>query len=327
MIVSALLLAYALGLAAASPVLLRRANWPERAPQLAIALWQALSVAVLTATVLAGLAVAVPAGTLAANLGTWVHGCLVELRDGPSTSGGTVLAVTGLAGAGSVSLRTVGCLVAGLTRAAGHRRAHADALTLLASGSFRGDAIVVDHSVPAVYCLPGRHRRIVVTSAAVAVLGDDDMAAVLAHERAHLAGRHHLIVAVAEGLARAFPRVPLFRDAHHQIERLVELVADDTASERHGRVPVAAAMAALAGAVTPSAALAAGGCTALSRARRLLAPRRPLSTGSVVAGFALTAAIAVLPTAVATAPAVVHMATCAHPADSAVAADTTRSRP
>lgn len=327
MIVSALLLAYALVLAAAGPAWLSRAEWPERAPQLAITLWQALSVAVLTATVLAGLALAVPAGTLAANLATWLHVCLVELRGADVTSGGAILAVTGLVGAGAVSLRTVGCLVAGLVRAGRHRRAHADGLTLLACRPLRGDAVVVDHCVPAVYCLPGRYRRIVVTSAAVAALGDDELAAVLAHERAHLAGRHHLLVALANGLNRAFPRVSLFRHAHDQISRLVEMVADDTASERHGRVTVAAAMAALAGAAAPAAALAAGGSTALSRARRLLAPRRPLTTRSVVVGFALTAAIAMLPTAVAAAPAIVHLATCSHSADSVVAANTVSSQP
>lgn len=309
MIVAAALLVYALVLAAAGPAWLRRADWPQRAPRLAIAVWQALSVAVVTATVLAGVALAVPDGTVGANLASWLRVCLFVLRDGHSTGAGATVAVIGLAIAAAVGLRLAGCLVAGLVRAGRHRRAHADALTLLARRSLRGDAVVVDHSVAAAYCLPGRHRRIVLTSAALAALRDEELAAVLAHEQAHLAGRHHLVLAFADGLRRAFPGVPLFRDAHEQIVRLVEMLADDIASDRHGRATVASAMAALAGGGAPIATLAAGGSTALSRARRLLAPMRPLSTWSIVAGFALTAAVAVLPAVVAAAPAAAALGT------------------
>jgi Zn-dependent protease with chaperone function len=46
------------------------------------------------------------------------------------------------------------------------------------------------------YCVPGRLPTIVVTTGALAVLEPEQLAAVLAHERAHLAGRHHLLLAV-----------------------------------------------------------------------------------------------------------------------------------
>lgn len=98
-------------------------------------------------------------------------------------------------------------------------------MTLLAAPSL-ATAAVIDHAVPAAYCLPGRGRRIVLTSAALTALSDDELNAVLAHERAHLSGRHHLVVAFADGLSRAFPNVPLFRRAQEQVGRLVEMLAE-----------------------------------------------------------------------------------------------------
>jgi Zn-dependent protease with chaperone function len=67
---------------------------------------------------------------------------------------------------------------------------------------------VIDHEAPAVYCLPGRHGRVVVATAALRALDDERLAAVLAHERAHLRQRHHLLRATAEALAVALPFVP-----------------------------------------------------------------------------------------------------------------------
>lgn len=176
-------------------------------------------------------------------------------------------------------------------------------MTLLAGRPIGRDAVVVDHAVAAAYCLPGRCRRIVVTSAAFTALRDDELDAVLAHERAHLGGRHHLLLTSAQGLHRAFPGAPIFRDAHEQIGRLVEMLADDIASDQHGRHTVAAAMAAVVGGSAPDAALAAGGSGALGRARRLIGPVRPLPTRNIVAGFALAAAGAVLPVVLAASPA------------------------
>lgn len=55
-------------------------------------------------------------------------------------------------------------------------------------------AVVLDSAQPAVYCVPGRPATIVLTTGALAVLDEPQLLAVLAHERAHLAGRHHLLV-------------------------------------------------------------------------------------------------------------------------------------
>jgi Zn-dependent protease with chaperone function len=59
---------------------------------------------------------------------------------------------------------------------------------------------------------------------AALLLGAGQLAAVLAHERAHQRGRHHLLVSLAGSLAASFPRVPAFRHGHEQVARLVELI-------------------------------------------------------------------------------------------------------
>ena len=85
------------------------------------------------------------------------------------------------------------------------------------------DATVVDNPDCVVYLIPGRPRQIVVTTGALARLSREELAAVLAHERAHARGRHHLALAMAVLLCRAFPTVNVFRQAERQVRRLVEL--------------------------------------------------------------------------------------------------------
>jgi Zn-dependent protease with chaperone function len=72
------------------------------------------------------------------------------------------------------------------------------------------------------YCLGGLPGTVVVTSAAVAALDRHHPDAVLAHERAHLAGRHHLLLGITRALAASLPRLRLFTVAHKEVARLLE---------------------------------------------------------------------------------------------------------
>jgi hypothetical protein len=74
------------------------------------------------------------------------------------------------------------------------------------------------------------------------------LAAVVAHERAHLVGRHHLLVTLAGVPAEAFPRIPAFCHARVQVARLAELAADDAAAQRSPRLTVAGALLTLSAA-------------------------------------------------------------------------------
>lgn len=57
------------------------------------------------------------------------------------------------------------------------------------------DGVVVDAPERAAYSVAGRPETIVATSVAVDALDECHLDAVLAHERAHLTGRHHLMLA------------------------------------------------------------------------------------------------------------------------------------
>ena len=120
-----------------------------------------------------------------------------------------------------------------------------------------GDApFVLDATQPAVYCVPGRPPTIVITTGALAVLGPEQLAVVLAHERAHLAGRHHLLLAVTRSLAAIAPVVPLFARGTAEVARLAEMRADDVAARRGGRRTLLTALLAMSAGATATTASA-----------------------------------------------------------------------
>src|SRR4029079_3658044 len=79
-----------------------------------------------------------------------------------------------------------------VVRARRVRTEHRVAVDLVGRHSARLSATVLPYDVPAAYCLPGRDPRIVISDAAVRQLTPEQLAAVLEHEQAHIAGRHHL---------------------------------------------------------------------------------------------------------------------------------------
>jgi beta-lactamase regulating signal transducer with metallopeptidase domain len=138
----------------------------------------------------------------------------------------------------------------------------------------------------------------VVSSATVALLTAGQLQAVLAHERAHLRGRHQLVLTLIRALAHAFPMVPLPARAAEEAAVLAELIADASAAHHHDRKDLAAALVILARARVRTAALTAGGPAALMRIDRLLAPEpRPTLPGRTagLAALAIALAIACLP--------------------------------
>ncbi|HEY2443160.1 MAG TPA: M56 family metallopeptidase [Streptosporangiaceae bacterium] len=178
-------------------------------------------------------------------------------------------------------------------------RAHAEAARITGRRlPDAGPAVVLDVPQPAAYCVPGRPATIVLTSGALAVLDPAQLTAVLAHERAHLAGRHHLLVALTRGLAASFPAVPLFTRAPAEVARLAEMCADDVAARRSGhRALVTALLAMGTGTAVPVAALAATGGAVTARVQRLMEPPRR----GCLAGYGMALASLILLLALATA--------------------------
>ena len=197
---------------------------------------------------------------------------------------------------------TAGRYGRGVRRAGRQARAHGRAarITGRPHPAGRAGAVVLDAPQPAAYCVPGRPATIVVTTAALAILDAGQLAAVLAHERAHLAGRHHLLTSLTRGLAAVLPGVPLFARGPREVARLAELRADDAAARRSGRFPLVAALLAMGtGAAVPTAALGATGGATAARVQRLLDPPARGARGAC----ALLAVILVLTAAAAAIPA------------------------
>ena len=199
-------------------------------------------------------------------------------------------------------------------------RALADQVAAGHAPARHAGTVVLDDPRPAAYCVAGRPPAIVVTSGALALLGGSQLAAVLAHERAHLAGRHHLLATVIRGLTAAFPGVPLFARGAAEVARLSEMAADDAAVRLAGRPALVSALLAIAtgvpvpgaelvgsvpgGGVIPASGLAATACAVPARVERLLCPpgrsavavsRLTLAALSVLL-LLLPAALAVIPT-------------------------------
>ncbi|WNB84759.1 M56 family metallopeptidase [Cellulomonas sp. ATA003] len=287
-----------------APRLLRRSAWVDRSPAMGIVLWQALSLSVVAATVLAGAALALPDVPFTANLAELISACSAALRAQYATPAGAAASTTGAVFAVGVTARVGFCLTAGLVRAHRQRAAQLQALRLVADIHHRSGALVVEHDVAAAYCLPGRGRHIVLSTAALAQLDADELTAVLAHERAHLRHRHHLVLAASAALRSAFPRVPAFADADEELRRLVEMHADDVAARGSARLTIATALVRLAESSAPVAALGAGGDTSLARVRRLVSPAAPLGPARALVARLGALTLVVAPMVIAAAPAV-----------------------
>jgi Zn-dependent protease with chaperone function len=200
------------------------------------------------------------------------------------------------------------------------RRRHRALLSLLAHGDPKvPGALVVDHPAAAAYCVPGLRSRIVISAGAIDLLDQAELAAVLAHERAHARERHDLVLLPFTALCRAFPWSGSAQRAYGAVALLIEMLADDhalrhrparelvTALIRVGAAgPAGAPAGTLAvagrhpatperGPATPDPRPAESGVCA--RVERLLAPAPGLSLPALTLVSGAAAALVVVPVA------------------------------
>lgn len=126
---------------------------------------------------------------------------------------------------------------------------------------------VLRDSRPDAYALPGRPGspgRIVVTTGMLHALDPIEREALLAHERAHLTGRHHLYLAAVELSARCHPALRALRaPMGYALERCADEAAAHAVGDRRvaaraiGRAALAARTAGEASAPRPAVALPA----------------------------------------------------------------------
>jgi Zn-dependent protease with chaperone function len=154
------------------------------------------------------------------------------------------------------------------------------------------ELVVLDATQRQAMAVPGRPGRIVATSALLRSLDGAQRRALLAHERAHLAHRHHVHQSVGV-LAAALN--PLLVAVPRALERSCERWADEDAAHLCPRVTVAGALVRAAIASRPSApavVLAAGATDAADRIGAMRAPAPRLALWRVVVFAVLLVATA-----------------------------------
>ncbi|MGB3301090.1 M48 family metalloprotease [Gordonia sp. (in: high G+C Gram-positive bacteria)] len=277
------------------PAALSRATWPLHAPRAAMTLWQSIALAAVLSAFSTGLAIA-------ANL-------LAPGADGTPTSNPfaeierlgivmwtvyvTVFILTLVVGA-----RLMYTVVRVGIRTRARRNAHRALIDLVDNvGRSREngrDIRILDVPAPLAYCLPGLRRRVVLSEGILGRLDDAELAAVIAHERAHLRARHDLVLEAFIAAHEAFPRFVRSKSALGAVELLAEALADDQAARATTPTTVGRALVACVDAVAPSGAMAVGGPTTVIRIRRLgyVKPGFHLSATA----YLLAAAILVIPT-------------------------------
>lgn len=272
--------------------LLTRARWTWRTPRTAIAFWQALGLAWGLASI----------GTLVGfGVAPYHQGILVGVArafDDPSALSSLHLAalVAGL----TLALLLVGVLLLAIGGVVRVRRRHRALLALVAHGDPDvPGTLVVDHPVAAAYCVPGVRSQVVVSAGTLALLAPYELAAVLAHERAHARERHDLVLLPFTSLRRIFPQSRIVARTLGAVELLIEMAADDRARRHRPAKELATALlrfASAGSAPTPAGTLGVTGdetSPILIRVHRLLAPAplpRPIR-GAMLVGATLVAAL------------------------------------
>jgi Zn-dependent protease with chaperone function len=307
--------ALALGLLAALlawpvPAALARAGWVRHDPLVALVCWQAIGLAgglsIIGALLVHGLA---PWGQSLPE--AWWH--WVTRQPAQETVRGDHWIAQTLAAV--LALELLGVLLLSGVRTARTRRRHRALLELVVRPGVSAPAaetLLLDHPAPVAFCIPGVRPLLVLSSGMVDELDAAQVEAVIAHERAHLAEHHHLLLLPFVAWQAALPVLPAAGRAHDAVRDLVEMRADDVAlrslSGPEPRRTLAAAIVAVAagaGGQLPDGALAVTGGAVAVRVRRLLAPAAPLSGVARWAALAGAVALLLVPTALLVLPALV----------------------
>ncbi len=286
---------------------LAKAHWTTTAPRAALVLFQAVCLSAGLCLVGAGFVVALnPLGdeivTALARFGEhlWNGHPLTGM------SGGGIVAGTLATGCAGVLF---GALLRSLVLALRRRHTHRLVLDLLTGGQrpeIGGELLVgvriLDHAGAVAYTLPGWHSRVVLTAGLVNLLAPEELAAVVAHERAHVRSRHDLLVLPFQAWVTVLGWIPGARAAGRAVGELTEMLADDWACGRTSGPALRRALAKVAlagvpnvgtaGAVTPAVA----GHAVAGRVERLrvVSPGR---RGAVTAAYVAAALLVAVPTA------------------------------
>lgn len=284
------LTALAVALAWPVPVRLAAARWPVRCPRSALVLWQAIGLsgglAAIGALLSAGLAPLAP--RLPEAVWRAAYGGVAALPVWRLVLLALAVALTGW---------LLGVLAALALRTTASRRRQRALLELVAEPGPESGSVVLDHQLPTAYSVPGIHPRVVLSRATVSCLSRDELAAVLAHERAHLRSHHDLVLHPFLAWQRTFPFLRPARTATRAVALLVEMLADEAAAAEVSHTTTADALSRLGetelrrapGGVhaEPTALAARLGC--------LLVPPVAAPRSTMIATYLTAAALVLLP--------------------------------
>lgn len=246
----------ALLVAWAAPRLLDRMLRSGVDPQVSLVTWLALVGGTVISLAASVVLLLLPGHGPARRVVTLVHHCWTVLRTGSAPG---VEEAIGLLGILVAVVALVRCVVGVLRHARQRRELHRHHLGLLRilaqSKPERYPTLWLDLPRPVAYSLAGDPSLIVASEGLRRKLPGDAVSAVLAHERAHLRGRHHVLVALAEAVADAVPWLPLMRCSPEFVRTAVELAADSTAARSHGCETVRSALLGMSSHGTPRFAL------------------------------------------------------------------------
>lgn len=254
---------------------LLRARWVVDAPRLAVVAWQGLMLSVLASAVAAMLSLSFGFLRLCHEIVVFVHLCVTGLANHYQPQSGGLLGIVGLGFLAMTGARLAWSLAVVARAETKQRRRTISMLDIVARRDVVPDVLVLEHEAAYAFCLPGSDARVVVTRGLLESLSPDEVTAVLAHERAHIRQRHHLVLLFSSVLCRAFsPVAPWLRVAEEQMARLLEMCADDAACRSVNRETLRVALSRLVpGRATPML-LGASVCAVGERLERLGTQRR-----------------------------------------------------
>jgi Zn-dependent protease with chaperone function len=252
------LLLGAITVASALPTRLTRLHQSQIPPRLLITGWILACTGVLVAITGAVALLLLPDHGSPASAARMLGACWESLRHG-GVSTHTDEATGVLAGA-TIAVLTARATVIGWRQAARRRQVRRERIRLLrlAARVEPGppEVLWLAHDRPLAFSMPGHPGLLVATDGLTRHLSPGQTVAVLEHERAHLRGRHHLLVNLVDLLRETLPMLALFRAAPTALRELVELAADAHAARRCGPGTVRDALVAMTDDISPPAALA-----------------------------------------------------------------------
>ncbi|WP_433365194.1 M56 family metallopeptidase [Streptosporangium sp. CA-115845] len=280
---------------------LASADWARRNPRAALVLWQAIGLAGGLGAIGIGLVAA--AAPLEAVFPHGMHTLVTRFVGGHGLDGLGPVHIAALIW----SITVLAWLLAHTVRAAvvsvNSRRRQRLLVDVVADHLPDHDIYILPSSQRVAYCVPGGTGRVVLSQGTVDLLDQEEFEAVLKHERAHVHGRHDLVLLPFVALDHAFGRLPLVRTARQAVAVLIEMIADDHARHAHGELPLARALVRMAepAAASGSGSFALAEAGVAERLQRLLAPE-PRTRWAPAAAYSAASLLLSGPLAILTAP-------------------------